>query len=327
MFEVAPVAANQTNWVLAGGCPLIPHAFLASILRSYASIYAEFTVHGITVHYITASNTSVSGDVMFYINKNRASALLDTSNPSFMSVVLSDPNTCIGPIWKNHSAYYRPVFKTYTTDILNDEDLMHEGPGEVFLYTKSSTLGIPGYVLVDFDVTFKTLQVNIRELTFPMNRLKYNQYGLGYTSNVGWTIGNEMVVQTGGPHLDGGSNLGITADLALKSGDVCKVVFVMTAAGFAGVTAATLMQTAVRQGTESTQGVLALTPDDGFTCFGVYITAASSGILMLYPTVAAAMSQQYPYEWGSTQSAANFNIPSWVSLIGNVGGRLYQSNF
>lgn len=327
MFQVAAVRSTQTDWVLAGGCPLIPHAFVASTLRGYAGIYAEFIVHGVSFHFITSSPTTNSGDIMFYVGKSRGSALLDTSNPNFMSVVLSDPCTCISPLWKNASAGYVPVFKTYSTDILNDEDLRAEGPGELFMYTKSAALLSPGYVLIDFDITFKTLQVNVRELTFPMNRLKYNQYGLGYTANVGWTQGNEIAVQTKGPLLDGVTTSSITADPAIKLGDVFKVVMCINTSGFSTVLVTNLMQYGVRQGVETAIGVIPVTPDDGFTCFGVYINAGEGGILLLYPTVAAAMSQQYPLEWGSTQTAANFNIPSWISLIGNVSGRLYQSNF
>jgi len=209
MFQLANVVSStQTNWVLAGGCPLIPHAFVASTLRGYASMYSEFTVHGYSFHYVTASPTSVVGDVMFYVNKDRGSALLDTSNSNFMSVVLSDPNTVIGPLWKNHTATYVPTFKTYTTNILNDEPLRDEGPGELFIYSKTginSTIGSPGYVVVDFDITFRTLQTNYRDLTFPIARLKYTQYGLGYAINVAITLGNEAVMRTNTSMLDGSS--------------------------------------------------------------------------------------------------------------------------
>jgi hypothetical protein len=197
---------------------------------------------------------------MFYVGKSRASALLDTSNPNFMSVVLSDPNTCIGPLWKNTSATYVPVFKTYSTDIFNDEDLRSEGPGELFMYTKNSaavTQGSPGYVVVDFDITFKTLQVNIRELTFPMNRLKYNQYGMGYNVPVGFTQGNEAVVQTRGALLDG-SFSSITSDPAVKLGDVFKLVFVGAAAQYVAVGPSNLFQYGIRQGLESTLGIVGL---------------------------------------------------------------------
>lgn len=327
LFQVAAVKATLTDWTLTGGCPLIPHAFVASILRSYASIYSEFTVHGVTFHYITASPTNAVGDMMFYINKNRGSALIDTSNPNFMSVVLSDPNTCLGPLWKNHSSAYVPVFKTYSTDILNDEDIMHEGPGELFVYTRSAALASPGYVLIDFDITFKTLQVNIRELTFPMNRLKYAQYGIGYTANVAWSQGDPIAVQTKGLFLDGVTTSTIQADTQTKLGDVFKVVLCTSAAVFSTVLQTNLIQYSLRQGGETAEGVIPVTPDDGFTCFAVYINAGSGGVMILYPTVASAMTQQYPIEWGSTQTAANFNIPCWMSLIGNVAGRLYQSNF
>lgn len=331
MFQVSAVQAAVTDWTMAGGCPLIPHAFVASILRSYASIYAEFVVHGVSFHFITASPTSVGGDIMFYINKSRASALLDTSNPNLLSVVLSDPNTCIGPLWKNISAGYKPVFKTYSTDILNDEDLRSEGPGELFVYTKSNTLQSPGYVLVDFDITFKTMQVNIRELTFPMNRLKYSCYGIGYNVPVAWAAGGDAVTQTRGTLVDGVTSSSISSDPNVKLGDVFKVVMCPSAGQFvpgtAGLGLTNLFQYGIRQGGEASIGVVPFTVDDGFTCFAVYMNAGSNGIVMLYPTVASAMTQQYPLEWGLTVTNSAFNIPSWFSLIGNTAGRLYQSNF
>lgn len=324
---MAAVNTGYTDWVPVGACPLIPHAFVASVLRNYAGIYAEFIVHGLTFHFITAAPTSAVGSVMFYINKSRASALPDTSNPNFMSLVLSDPNTCIGPLWKNSSAAYRPVFKTYSTDVLNDEDLRSEGPGELFMYTKSAATVSAGYVLVDFDITFKTMQVNIRELTFPMNRLKYNQYGIGYKTATAWALNADVIVQTRGSLLDGVASSSLNADPAIKLGDVFKVVMILSASQFVVVTPSTLLRTSLREGSEAATGVVGLTVDDGFTCFGVYANAGSDGLLMLYPTVASAMAQQYPFVWGSAQTVAAFNIPAWISCIGNVNGRLYQSNF
>lgn len=326
MFQVAAVAATRTDWVLAGGCPLIPHAFVASVLRSYAGVYANFVVHGVTFHYITSSATNTVGDVMFYIGKSRASALLDTSDPNFMSVVLSDPSTVLSPLWKNCAASYRPVFKTYSTDILNDEDLRSEGPGELFVYTRSASLNSPGYVLIDFDITFKTLQVNIRNLTFPMNRLKYQQYGLGYPAPVAVVQGAEALLGSAGLLLDGVTVSGLTADAAIKLGDVFKIVFCAQYATLGTVTLATMLQYNLKQGIDATKGPVPVTIDDGFTCFGVYMNAANSGLLMLYPTVPSAMTQRWPYEWGLTNTVS-INMPSWISLIGNVGAGLYQSNY
>jgi len=327
MFQAAPVAASSTDWILSGGCPLIPHAFVASVLRSYASIYAEFSVHGLTFHYITSSATNSIGDIMFYVNKNRGSALLDTTNPNFLSVVLSDPHTVMGPLWQNASAAYKPVPKYYSTDILNDEDLRTQGPGELFLYTKSATLSSPGYVLVDFDITFRDLQVNIRDLTFPMNRLKYNQYGFGFQNAVSLAQGAEAVMQTNGTLVSGLGGGSLLGDPQVQLGDVFKCVMCTQYAFFAApLTRGNLLQTDLRQGTESSHGPIPTTIDDGFTFYGVFFNG-TNGFVMLYPTLAAAMSQQFPYEWGTNATNVTWVIPCWISLVANVRAATYQANY
>lgn len=292
-------------------------------------MYAEFTVHGYSFHYVTAAPTSVVGDMMFYVNKDRGSALLDTSNSNFMSVVLSDPNTVIGPLWKNHTAVYTPVFRTYTTNILNDEPLRDEGPGELFVYSKTgvdSTIGSPGYVVVDFDITFRTLQTNYRDLTFPIARLKYAHYGLGYATDVATTAGVEAVMRTNTSRLDGTASI-ISNDPAARLGDVYKVVMCPQYGAYAGgVSPSNLLLYQTRVGVETAVGNTAITIDDGFTCFGVY-NSATNGTMMLYPTFVGAMSQQSPYLWGVTTTASQWTLPSWLSLVGNVGAVTFQSNF
>lgn len=329
MLQLAAVNNTQTNWVLVGGCPLVPHAFVASILRGYASMYAEFICHGFTFHFITSAPTTAVGDIMFYINKDRGQALLDTSNNNFMSIVLSDPNTVLGPLWKNNSATYQPTFKTFPTAILDDDDLRTQGPGELFVYSKtsaSSTLGSPGYVVVDFDVTFKTLQTNPRDLLFPISRLKYAQYGMGYATNVAIAQGVEAVWRTNTALLDGTFSI-ISNDAAARLGDVYKIVMCPQYGAYAGgVTPANLLQSSVRVGTEVTTTAIPFTIDDGFTCFGVYV-AVANGVLMLYPTFQAAITQETPLQFGTTQAVTQWDIPSWLSLVGNTSGALYQSNF
>jgi hypothetical protein len=265
--------------------------------------------------------------MMFYFNKNRGSALLDTSNNNFLSVVLSDPHTVMGPLWKNHSAGFRPNPISYSTDILNDEDLQHEGPGEIFVYTRSAANLSPGYILVDYDITFKTLQTNIRSLLFPIARLKYSQVGLGYAGPVSVVQGAEAVFGTDQPLLDSLSSSSIVQDTQSKLGDVYKVVLVTRYINIVNAARDTLLQYELRQGAEAIEGPVFTTIDDGFTMFGVYMNSGVGGILMMYPTVAAAMSQQYPYAWGVTTATLTIKMQAWISLIGNVGGVLYNARY
>lgn len=330
MFPLSAVVSAITDWVMVGGCPLIPHAFVASIMRSYASIYAEFVVHGLTFHYVTASPTNAVGDVMFYVNKDRGAALLDTTNTNFMSVVLSDPHTVLGPLWHNHSATYRPVFKTYPTSILNGEDIRTQGPGELFMYMKTSagsTLGSAGYVLVDFDISFLTLQVNPRELSFPLTRLKYNQYGINFPTG-GIVAGTAWNAATNGARTDGTTSY-IYSDSATKQGDVFKVVLMPDYGQYNNISAATLTRATMKAGGAAFTNV-SVNLDDGYTVYAVLYAPPSDGVtagVLFYPSYDAAMAQSVDCLEYAQTGTVTYNIPAWWSLVGNVNPALYQSNY
>lgn len=330
MFPLAAVNNAKTDWALVGGCPIIPHAFVASVMRNYASIYAEFVVHGLTFHFVTAAPTSTVGDVMFYINKNRGASLLDTTNTNFMSVVLSDPNTVLGPLWHNHSATYRPVLRKFSTAILDGEDLMHQGPGELFVYSKtsaSSALGSPGYVLLDFDISFMTFQVNPRELTFPISRLKYNQYALQGTGQA-VVAGSAFNSVVNGLRLDGTST-SIYNDSATRQGDVYKVVMMPDFGTYTNLSPSVFIQATAKAAGASFTAIPTVI-DDGFTCYAVLFAPSSDGAnagLLFYPSYDLAMAQSVDcYQFGVT-GTVSWNIPAWFSFVGSVGGSFYQSNF
>jgi len=304
---------------LVGGAPLVPHALVSSLLKSYAGIYAHFVVHGLAFHYITACPSSVQGDVMFYVGKSLGSPALDSSSANFMSVVLSDHCTVFGPLWQNHTASYFPVPTMYPTDILDDEDLTHHGPGELLMYTKSTSEQVPGYVLMDYDISFVGMQVNVRALTFPVSRMKYNQVGLARTSLVSSSGSTPLSSLVTGTLLDfstsGSAPTGVTV------GDIYKVILCVSAATFTNVTASNLVTLNVLQ---SSGFATASEPlRDGFTCYAVYTT---TNTLQWYPTYHAALAQNYPYVHGVT-ATITYNIPAFISLCGSIGSNgLAQSN-
>jgi hypothetical protein len=328
MFQLDNLISTKTDWTLVGGCPLIPHAFVASVMRSYASIYSEFVCHGFSFHYITAAPTNTVGDVMFYINKDRGNTLLDTTNGNFLSVVLSDPNTVMGPLWHNHTATYVPAFKKYTTNIFNDENLRAQGPGEVFVYTKtsaSSTIGSPGYVLVDFDITFTTLQTSPRELTFPLSRLKYTCHGISIPATSP-AIGDIFTPLTTGAILDGSSVSPLSSDPAARLGDIYKVVMLPDYGVFVNCTPANVMAFGLRNSL-ATPAPVNVTVDDGFTCYAVLVNL-SNGVILLYSTYEEASAQSAPFMYGSNTPGQVFNIPAYFSLVGSVNPAvLHQSNY
>lgn len=310
-------AALITGWTLVGGCPVVPHALVSSILKSYAGIYSGFVLRGVAFHFITACPTSTQGDIMFYVGKSRAAPGINCASSNFMSVVLSDHNTVIGPLWKNHTAVYYPLLKTYSTDILNDEQLMSQGPGELFLYTKTSSQQVPGYVLMDYDIDFVGMQVNIKALTFPLSRLKYTQLAISATS-LAVTPSTDFATVLTGTKLDGTT---ATIPSSFTPGDIYKAILNISAATLVNVNASNLLQYQTYTG--STFVSTAVTVADGFTMYGVYYTGNA---ILWYPTYdeAAAQSASVNYNFGVT-ATVTINIPVYVSLVGSVAN-LVQSN-
>lgn len=310
-------ATSVLGWTLVGGSPIIPHALVSSMLKSYAGIYSGFVVRGIAFHFITACSTSVQGDIMFYIGKSRAAPGIKFSSTNFMSVVLSDHNTIIGPLWKNHSAVYYPMLKAYSTDILNDEQLMSQGPGELFVYTKTNTAQVPGYVLMDYDIDFVGMQVNVKALTFPISRLKYQQLAISVTA-LAVTSASDFATTLTGTLLDG-TTASIPSTFVV--GDVYKAIMNVSVATLTNCNTTNLLQYETNTG--STLVGTAVTVADGFTMYGVYYT---TNAMLWYPTFDMAMAQSASvnYNYGVT-ATVTVNIPIYVSLVGSVAN-LVQSN-
>lgn len=275
--NLAATAAGTTGWTLVGGAPLVPHALVSSLLKSYAGIYSHFLVHGLAFHYITACPSSVQGDVMFYVAKDCGNPCIDFSSANFMSVVLSDHCTVFGPLWQNHTSSYFPPAILYPTDILNDEDLAHHGPGELLMFTKTNSTQVPGYVLMDYDISFSGMQVNVRALTFPISRMKYSQVGFALTATAVTSGSTRAIGVVTGLTLDGVTS-GVVPSGATV-GDVYKFVMCVTASTFTNCTVNNLLALPVVQ--SAATGNVALTIRDGFTCYAVYYT---TNALLLYPT-------------------------------------------
>jgi hypothetical protein len=317
LISIDATDAGVTNWTMTAGCPIVPHALVSSVLKSYAGIYANFIIKGIAFHYITACATSVQGDMMFHVNKSRAAPGINFSSSNFMSVVLSDHNTVIGPLWKNHTAVYYPVLKTYSTDILNDEQLMSQGPGELFVFTKTASEQAPGYVLIDYDIDFVSMQVNVKALTFPVSRLKYTQMAITLTATA-VTTSSDFATQITGTKLDG-----TTASIpsTFTVGDIYKGIINITASTLTNVNTSNLLQYNTYTGT--TYVNVPVSVSDGFTMYGVYYT---TNAMLWYPTYeeAASQSASVNYNYG-VNATITINIPVYMSLVGSVGN-LVQSN-
>jgi len=309
-FSLQATNASITNWTPIGGAPLAPAAFSSSIIRSYTQMFNKFKINRIVFHYITSSSTAQAGDVMFYHEKNRTDSFPDFSNASFLPFVLSDADTVIGPQWTNHSVELRPTDAYNSTDYGTNSDINDESSGSIFVFSKTPTANSPGYVLMDYDISFKELSLNPRAGILPNPRIPWYMTSFGIGS-AAITAGNIISLPVLGPKYDGNP---ATPPSGVVDGEIYKVILDVTNARtlstWTNCTPANLI--AFRGSGGDTRQ--AYTIDDGFTCFCEYTLASNE--YRFYPTLTAAIADSNPLVFG-VSATVSFNLSCWISLVFN----------
>lgn len=310
-FALASSAALITNFELIGGMPVTPCALPSSVLRNYCQMFQKFKVNKIVVHYITSSPTSQAGDILFYYERDALAPMCDYTNSSFLPFVLSDGNTVIGPQWTNHSMLVTPTPEWKTTLYGNMTDLNEDKSGTIFMFSKTNAANSPGYVLIDYDISFKELAVNPRAGTLPVARAQSNFICLTSATNL--TAGGSMpwTFATGKTI----SNTTSALPTSGQDGDIYKVRLQVTSsqlvnAAWSGPTLPTVGNI-LRYSDDRT-----LTIDDGFTCYGLVTAGATT--MVLFPTLENAVSNTRNLEAGLTSNPAVINLCAEIQLIRNV---------
>lgn len=312
LFPGVGTASTVTNWSVIGGTPISPVAMLSSTLKQYLNMYGSYKINAVVFHYITAAPTSVAGDVIIWVQPNHSSPMLNETSTNFLPFVLSDDTTVIGPQWTNHSTLYRPEPKWIPTDYITDEDPDDEAIADVFLFSKTSSTASPGYLLIDYEIEFRDIQLNVKNLTFPISRAKWSPWAFGGAA-ITTVVNTSMVVSTYGNDISGSAAALPTGYLP---GDIYKIFFDVTNSTFTGgVTPSTMLA----------YSFTAVVPivTDGFTLYG---GITSSGSMQLYPNLTSARSASGNINWGSS-GTSNFTARCWISLVGSSGNSLVQANY
>jgi len=318
-FQCGSTVAAATTWQLIGGMPLSPSMFGVSALLNYARIYGEFRFNGVRVPYITSSPTSQAGDVLFYYSKTHTAPLPDFTNTSFLPYILSDPHTVIGPQWTNHTLEVMPTMDWKSTCPLSCSDIDEESSGVVYLYSKTNSANSPGYVLIDYDISFREISVNPKAGLLPITRCQMAYLTLGGTS-VSATSGSTTVVGTvQGTNIDGTSSALPTGAIA---GDIYQAflfptnsVVTGTNAAWTNVTTSTLFRNA--NGLTGT----GLTVDDGVTLFLLMLTTTT---FQFYTTLENALTNTNALTYNTT-ATVTWNLCSGVELVRSLSPSMTQS--
>lgn len=318
-FALGSTAATVTGWELIGGMPITPAVLPSSILRNYCQMFNKFKVNSIAFHYITSSPTSQAGDVMFYYEKDRFSPMMDYSNSSFLPFVLSDPNTVIGPQWTNHSIVLRPTRDWKSTLFGNQTDLNEDAEGIQYFFSKTNAANSPGYILIDYDLSFRELSVSPRAGTLPVARGQTNLICLSQTSTT--TTANSAAAWVWNS-LKTVANITSAPPTGAIPGDIYKCVLQITSSQIVNTWAGSVTPTVSNMLQYGASNRL-LTLDDGFTVYLGYNVSAS---LAMYPTLEAAVTNTDTIEWQQTLTAVSFGLCASIQLVRNTTD-LTQSSY
>lgn len=324
-FNLSATAHNVNGWELVGGMPLTPCVLPSSVLRNYAQMFQYFKINKATLHYITSSATSQTGDVMFYYERDRKQPMVDYTNSSFLPFVLSDSNTVIGPQWTNHTIFIDPVKEWRTTAYALNSDLNEDAMGTVLMFSKTSTSSSPGYILIDYDISFKGMSVNPRAGQLPIARGQVSQIAIGESGTaVAAGVSNLTSLDIRGYTLAGGAS---AAPNNNSAGDIYKATFCVTSSlilnTWTNVTAANLL-------TSPTSFDAAITVDDGFTaylaCYDVTQGGGEVTEWALYPTLENAILLSGAFKYGVT-ATVTFALICNIQLVFSRANSLLQSSY
>jgi len=317
--QTAYNSGTATNWLLVAGFPLTPNCFVSSTLRNYCQMYNKFKFNRVRIHYITSSPTSSSGDVLFQVNANRVDPVPNWTGANFLPYALSKPETIIGPQWTNHTMEIIPKGPTRTLDLGQDVDMDYQAQGEVFLYSKTSSTDSPGYLLIDYDITFYEMSINPKQGLLPNPLLLYQPAQLIW-STAALTANSTVPSLSFGSRGSGGTAItAISSQSSFKVGDIYKFVVDVTNTNMTAYTvSAGSVPTASTLFNENVNSAnISLTLVDGYT---LYIVAYSSTNITVHATMAQALTVSQRLTTGVTATPNTYGESSGVP---NAGVWLY----
>jgi hypothetical protein len=322
VFAIGGTATAFSGWTLQAGLGLSPIGLNATGLRGYFQTYERYRWNQCNVHYITSSPTSSTGDILIMYHSNHGGPKVDHSSSNFMSYALSTDSALLGPQWTNHSvAVVRGERDWLNTDVLAAEDVQHQADGEILVYTRNTTQGLspdePGYMLVDYDITFERRMLNPRIQTLPSSLFKFQPFTfhVGGTPVVaGQTVSFDMA-STGTYN-----QLTTALPRGIAQGDVFQVVFdINNAAVSGGVSLATMISVVPTPGT-----TLVYPITTGTTLYALCGSAAGNGAFSLHANYDAVLTGQ-PLVWTGAASPV-LAIVMIMCCVGSINAVFSQAN-
>jgi hypothetical protein len=313
-FSLSSTVAAITDWELIGGSPITPCAFPSTVLRNYCQMFSEFKVNKLILHYITSSPTSQAGDILVYYQPQRLEPMMDYSSNSFLPYTLSDNSTIIGPQWTNHSTSLNIGHGWHSTNYGANPDLNEDADGAVYVFSKTNSANSPGYILFDYDITFRNLKLNPRMGVLPVARAQVNFAVLKAPTATVAANSALFTIDT----LKTISGAISSAPTGFLRGDIYKVTVQATVSTtltgnpvYSAVTTAPTLANSLQYADDT-----AIVVDDGSTFYANFINDTQCRI---FSTVDAARATSAPIEWALTNASVNvFQLCAAIELVTNI---------
>lgn len=329
VMAIGGQSVGVTGWALVGGFSLSPMALNASALRGFFQSYERFRWNKCNLHFITSSPTSLPGDILMVYHSNHGGPKVDHSSSNFLSYALSTDAAVLGPQWTNHTVPIIEGIRDWlNTDVLNAEDVTHQADGEVLVYAKGTTNGTaadsPGYLLIDYDVTFERRMLNPRVQTLPSSLFKWFNSGFRFSSSVNqW---DTVTFDLGSTNSYTGVAIGPPP--GLQVGDIFQIVLDTSLKIESGVTFATGMSYVIAYSgnlTTSSFAPATYAVTNGCTLYALCASAAGNGSFSVYPSYDAVFAGN-SLRWANTNASQNLTCPGALCCVGSANPAYLQAN-
>jgi hypothetical protein len=300
---------------------LSPVSLNASGLRGFFTSFEKYRWNRACAHYITSSPTSTAGDILLFYHTNHAGPKVNHTSTNFLAYALSTDAAVLGPQWTNHSvALIDGPREWLDTDTFNSEDVQHQADGELLVYTRNTAnAGVadsPGYLLIDYDITFSKRMLNARVQTIPSSLFKWIPTSLSLSS--GETAGDPIVMRFGGVNIDGTTPTGVPSGSAV--GEIFQIVFDTTNAVISGFSSLTDLSFNY----SSSGNTMTMPVTTGTTIYGVIVNTSSIGQMLLYPTYNAVFAGNNLR--AGTTATYSWQVPVVMCCVGSVNAVFTQAN-
>ncbi len=265
---------SGSSYQISALAPLHPMYYKGTVMANTARGYAQYRFNKVTVHFVTRQTTSQAGEIVLAYSENVLEPCEDGNSSAFLPRVMTKGTAVLGPVWQNHSMTIQMDSQFRKVDAFGAADFNDNIAGEVQAYSQALTTDDLGYLIIDYDLEFKTTLFTPHSTSLPLPGA--GVYANGNVNST-TTIGGGVLLTTtvGYPS----TTTGVIYRLALDSDNSL----------FGNKTAATAFAVATEyaniSGVETTYNQnLSLT--DGSVLYGVFV----NGILILYTSIEAALA-------------------------------------